>query len=231
VQDILGTYAAQYTEEGIYDWDGGLAVGADIIQQWYEQELELLDGGGLPDPSVVVQNHNVTPDIAPFGTGDAGMAFSYSNQIGAYAAGTGGDTISIMLPPSSTDVSGVAVLPSQFWAIAAETEHPEESALLVDWLLNQPEPAEIILANRGLPFNPDTLAVVEPLLSPEDAQAAAYLQRVLEEGVVAPPQPAGGAILNELTQRMESEVLFKRLTPAEAAEQWVSELSAALDEG
>ncbi len=229
VQDILGTYVAQYVEEGIYDWDGALAVGADTIQQWFDLELELREGGGLPDPSVVVQNHNVTPDQTPFGTGNAGMVFSYSNQIGSYAAGTGGDTVSIMLPPSSTDISGVAVLPSQFWAIAAETEHPEEAALLVDWLLNQPAPAEIIKANRGLPFNPDTLAVVEPLLSPEDAQAAAYLQEVLEAGVVAPPQPAGGAILNELTQRMESEVLFGRLSPADAAEQWVSELGAALE--
>lgn len=229
VQDILGTYVAQYTEYGIYDWDGELATGADTIQQWYELEVELLEGGGLPDPSVVVQNQNVTPDLTPFGTGQAGMAFSYSNQIGAYAAGTGGDTISMRLPPVSTDVSGVAVLPSQFWAIAAETDHPEESAMLVDWLLNEEAPAEIIQANRGLPFNPETLAVVEPLLSPEDAQAAAYLQEVLEQGVVAPPQPAGGAILNELTQRMESEVLFGRLSPADAAEQWIAELGAALE--
>lgn len=229
VQDILGTYVAQDTEFGIYDWEGQLGTEADTIQQWYELEQELLEGGGLPDPSVVVQNQNVTPDLTPFGTGMAGMTFSYSNQIGAYAAGTGGDAISIMLPPTSTDVSGVAVLPSQFWAIAAETEHPQEAAMLVDWLLNEPAPAEIIKANRGLPFNPDTLAVVEPLLTPEDAQAAAYLGEVLEQGVVAPPQPAGGAILNELTQRMESEVLFGRLSPADAAEQWISELGAALE--
>lgn len=229
LQDILGTYVAQYTDEGIYGWDGKLATDASVVEQWFDLELELLEGGGLPDPSVVVQNHNVTPDLAPFGTGGAGMAFSYSNQIGAYAAGTGGDTISMILPPTSTETAGVAVLPSQFWAIAAETEHPEESALLVDWLLNQPAPAEIIKANRGLPFNPDTLAVVQPLLGPEDAAAATYLQEVLESGVVAPPQPAGGAILNELSQRMESEVLFGRLSPADAAEQWISELAAALE--
>lgn len=231
IQDVLGTYVAQYTEEGIYTSEGELGVEAPIIEQWFDLELQLLEGGGLPDPSVVVQNHNVTPDLSPFGTGNAGMAFSYSNQIGSYALGTGGDTVTIMLPPTSTDVSGVAVLPSQYWAIAAETEHPEEAAMLVDWLLNEPAPAEIIKANRGLPFNPDTLAVVEPLLSPEDATAAAYLQEVLEKGVVAPPQPAGGAILNELSQRMESEVLFNRLSPAQAAEQWVTELGAALAEG
>lgn len=227
LQDVLGTYAAQYVETGIYDWDGELAVDADTIQDWYEMEEQLVADGGLPDPSVIVEHWNVTPDQTLFGTGRAGMTFSYSNQIGTYGAGAGGD-VEIVTPPTSTDTSGVAVLPSQFWSIAAGTKHPEAAALLVDWLLNQPEPAKIILANRGLPFNPDTLAVVEPLLSPADAQAAEYLESVLEVGVVAPPQPAGGAILNELSQRIESDILFGNTSAADGAQQWVDELSASL---
>lgn len=227
IQDVLGTYVAQYTDTGIYDWEGNLAVDADTIQQWYEMEQALVEGGGLPDPSVIVEHWNVTPDLTLFGTGKAGMSFSYSNQIGAYQAGAGSDVV-IITPPSSTSVSGVAVLPSQFWAIASESENPEAAALLVDWLLNQPEAAEIILANRGLPFNPDTLAVVEPLLAPADAQAAEYLATVLEVGVVAPPQPAGGSILNELSQRIESDILFGNSSAADGAQQWVDELSASL---
>jgi multiple sugar transport system substrate-binding protein len=231
VQDILGTYVAQYTDEGIYTSEGELGVDADVIESWYEIEQDLIAGGGLPDPSVIVEHWNVTPDLSLFGTGRAAISFAYSNQIGTYAAGTGGADVQILPPPTSTDVSGVAVLPSQFWAIAAETEHPEASALLVNWLLNVPEAAELILANRGLPFNPDTLAVVEPLLAPADAQSAEYLTTVLEIGVVAPPQPAGGAILNELTQRIESEILFGRLSVEQGAAQWIDELSAALAAG
>jgi len=228
IQDILGTYVAQYTDTGIYDWEGNLAVDAGTIQDWYEMEQGLVADGGLPDPSVIVEHWNVTPDLSLFGTGRAGMAFSYSNQIGAYQAGSGSE-VEILTPPTSTSLSGVAVLPSQFWAIASQSKHPEAAALLVDWLLNQPAAAEIILANRGLPFNPETLAVVEPLLAPADAQAAAYLGRVLEVGVVAPPQPAGGAILNELSQRIESDILFGNSSAADGAQQWVDELTASLD--
>ncbi len=231
IQDILGTYTAQVTETGIYNWEGQLGVDASHIEDWFDIELAMVDGGGMPDPTVVIENHNLTPDLTLFGTGKAAMTFSYSNQIGAYAAGTGGAEIEILLPPTATEISGVAVLPSQFWAIAAGSSHPKEAALLVDWLLNQPEPAKIILANRGLPFNPDILTVVEPLLSPEDSLAAVYLQEVLEGGVVAPPQPAGGGILNELSQRIESDILFKRTTPADGAAQWVQELGDALAAG
>jgi multiple sugar transport system substrate-binding protein len=228
LQDILGTYAAQYTDTGIYDWDGNLSVDADTIQQWFEMEQDLVAGGGLPDPSVIVEHWNVTPDLSLFGTGKAAMAFAYSNQIAAYQAGAGADAV-IITPPSSTGVSGLAALPSQFWAIASGSENPEAAALLVDWLLNQPEAAEIILANRGLPFNPDTLAVVEPLLSPADALSAEYLQTVLEVGVVAPPQPAGGGILNELSQRTESDILFGNVSAEQGAKNWIDELKAALE--
>ena len=227
IQDILGTYVAQYVDTGIYDWDGELAVDADTIQDWYEMEQQLVADGGLPDPSVIVEHWNVTPDQTLFGTGKAAMTFSYSNQIGSYQGGAGGD-VEIVTPPTSTKTSGVAVLPSQFWSIASGTKHPEASALLVDWLLNQPEPAKVILANRGLPFNPDTLAVVKPLLAPADTQAAEYLQSVLDVGVVAPPQPSGGAILNELSQRIESDILFGNTSAADGAQQWVDELSASL---
>lgn len=228
LQDVLGTYASQYTETGIYDWDGELAVDNDVIESWYEREVEWQESGALPDPSVVVEHWNVTPDQTLFGTGRAGISFAYSNQIGAYEAGLGGTEVQILTPPTDTDSSGVAALPSQFWSIAAETEHPEASAMLVDWLLNQEEPAKLILANRGLPFNPDTLAVVEPLLSPADAKAAEYMQTVLEVGVVAPPQPAGGAILNELSQRIESEILFGRQSVEDGSQQWLDELGNAL---
>jgi multiple sugar transport system substrate-binding protein len=231
VQDILGTYAAQYTDTGIYDWDGALAVDADTIQDWYEMEQGLVEDGGLPDPSVIVEHWNVTPDQTLFGTGKAAMTFAYSNQIGAYSAGTGGADVQILTPPTSTDLSGVSVLPSQYWAIASQSKHPEAAALLVDWLLNQPEPAKIILANRGLPFNPDTLEVVKPLLSPADELSADYVGKILEVGVVAPPQPAGGAILNELSQRIESDILFGRTSAEDGAKQWIDELSASLENG
>ena len=230
IQDILGTYVAQIDEDGMYDWDGQLAAQQSTIESWFEIEKELIEGGGLPDPSIIVENQNLTPDQTLFGTGRAGITFAYSNQIGAYAAGAGGD-VEILTPPTSTDVSGVAVLPSQFWAIAAETKHPEASAMLVNWLLNEPEPAKTILSNRGLQFNPDILAVVKPLLAPADAQAAEYLEKVLEIGVVAPPQPAGGGILNELSQRIESDILFGRSSIPDGSKQWIDELSAAIAAG
>lgn len=226
IGDVIGTYAGQVSEVGMYDWDGALGVDADDIAGWYEIEEQLLAGGGLPDPSVVTANWQLPPDQQPFTLGQAAVTFGYSNLIGAYS--TGGGDVQMMLPPTSTKISGVALLPSAFWSISAGSKNPAAAAMLVDWFLNEPAAAELVLDTRGVPFNPDTLEVVAPLLSPESQVAADYVDVVLDEGVVAPPQPAGGSIMNELSQRMESEVLFGRMTPKEAGQSWVDELGAAL---
>lgn len=225
VQDLIGTYTAQESEFGIYDWDGELAVDEDVIAGWYEKELELLDGGGIPDPTIVTAGWNLPPDQQLYTLGQAAITFGYSNLIGTYS---GAGTTVILPPPTDTDTNGVALLPSAYWAINAATEHPEAAAELVSWFLNEPAAAELIKDTRGVPFNPDIAAVVTPLLEGGNQEAAQYVEVVLEEGTVAPPQPNGGANMNKYTQDAEAEVLFGRQSPEEAARGWVEKLSADL---
>ncbi|WP_165350365.1 ABC transporter substrate-binding protein [Xylanimonas protaetiae] len=227
VQDILGTYAGQKTEYGFYDWDGKLSVKPAVIADWYKHEVALRDGKGLPDPSIVVQNWNISSDQQPYALGQAGITFGYSNLIGTYAKG---GATKILLPPHDKgDKTGVALLPSAFWAINAKTAHPKEAALLVDWFLNEPEAAQLILDTRGVPFNPDTLAVVTPLLQGDSKAAAEYVQTTLDSGTVAPPQPNGGANANKYAQDGESDVLFDKASPDDAAKGFTEKLAADLN--
>ncbi len=225
VQDIIGTYAGQETELGVYDWDGGLAVDADVIASWYEIELELQEGGGLPDATIVTAGWALPPDQQLYTLGQAAVTFGYSNLVGTYEMG---GTTEILTPPTNTDKTGVALLPSAFWSINAASAHPEEAALLVNWFLNEPAAAELIQDTRGVPFNPDTAAVVSPLLEGPSQVAAEYVQSTLDSGTVAPPQPNGGANMNKYTQDGEAAVLFGDATPQEAAQTWVDQLSGDL---
>ena len=226
IQDIIGTYASQVTELGMYDFDGNLNVDADDIAGLYEKEVELQNGGGLPDATIVTAGWALPPDQQLFTLGQAAITFGYSNLMATYS---GAGTTTMMAPPTDTDTTGVTLLPSAFWAINAGTEHPEESAMLVDWFLNEPAAAELIKDSRGVPFNPDTAAVVEPLLEGPSKVGAAYVQSVLDSGEVAPPQPNGGANMNKYSQDSESEVLFGRMSPDEAGETWVENLSSDLE--
>lgn len=228
IQDIIATYVGQLNDIGLYDWDGALAVTPEELASWYELDLAMNESGATAEASIIVEHHNVTPDQSLFGVRRAAMSFGYSNQMEAYAAALEGDEVIMVLPPSDTDNKGVAVLPSQFWSINANTPHPEASAMLLDFLLNDPEAAELILANRGLPFNAEILDVVEPLLDPHSAAAAVFIKEVLESGIVAPPQPAGGAEMNSLSQRIESDILFGNRTVEEGVSYWIEYMEEQL---
>jgi multiple sugar transport system substrate-binding protein len=221
VQDIMGTYTGQLSDTGMYTWEGTLGVTEQDIASWYDLELKLRDGGGLPDPTIVTAGWALPPDQQLYTLGQAAITFGYSNLVGTYSGG--GETI-ILTPPTNTGNNGVALLPSAFWAVNAQTQHPKEAALLMDWFLSEPEAAKLILDTRGVPFNPDTAAVVEPLLEGGSREAAAYVTSVLGAGVVAPPQPNGGSNMNKYCQDAESSVLFDKATPAEAGKEWIKKL-------
>jgi len=226
--DIIGTFTAQETEHGLYTPEGELGVEADTIAKFYEIELRLQEAGGLPDPSIITAGTALPPDQQLYTLGQAAITFGYSNLIGTYSGA--GETV-IMSPPSDSDKTGVALLPSSFWSINAASEHPAAAALLVNWFQTEPMALELIKDSRGVPFNPDALAIVAPLLEGGNQVAAEYVQSTLDSGTVAPIQPNGGANMNKYTQDGEAEVLFGRLTPEEAAQAWIDKLSADLERG
>lgn len=225
IGDIMGTYAGQETEYGLYDWDGNLAVKPDTIAGWYKKEVKLRDGGGLPDPTIVTAGWALPPDQQLYTLGQAAITFGYSNLVGAYSEA--GDT-KVLTPPTDTDKTGVALLPSAYWAINAQTKHPAAAAMLMNWFLNEPEAVKLIKDTRGVPFNPDMAKIVVPLLDGPSKIAAQYVQTTLDSGTVAPPQPNGGANMNKYAQDGEAEVLFGRETPQQAGEDFVKKLSADL---
>jgi multiple sugar transport system substrate-binding protein len=225
VQDIIGTYAAQVTKYGIYTPKGKLGVDAKDIAGLYKKELKLKSGGGLPDPTIVTAGWNLPPDQQLYTLGQAAITFGYSNLGATYEKG--GTTV-ILPPPTDTKKNGVALQPSAYWAINAQTKYPEASAMLMNWFLNNADSLKQIKDTRGVPFNPDMTAVVTPLLEGPSKDAAKYVKSVLDSGEVAPPQPNGGANMNKYSQDAEAEVLFGRQSPDEAATVWVQKLGADL---
>lgn len=223
VQDILGTYAAQETKTGVYGFDGKVAVDSNTIAGWYEKELKLKNGGGLPDPTIVTADWALPPDQQLYTLGQAAITFGYSNLVGTY--GKSGSTL-MLPPPTDSKQNGVALLPSAFWSINAATKHPEAVATLMNWFLNEPEAMKLIKDTRGVPFNPDMASLVTPLLQGPNQVAANYVKSVLASGTVAPPQPNGGANMNKYMQDAEAEVLFGRQTPQDAAKVLVDKLTA-----
>ncbi|APU14896.1 MULTISPECIES: ABC transporter substrate-binding protein [Actinoalloteichus] len=112
--------------------------------------------------------------------------------------------------------------PGTLISIAAGSEHPEESAALVDFLLNDVDAGLILGTSRGMPVNDDVREAVGAELEGPDQLVYDYEEALADE-LEEPPSapPPGNSALKREWQRLNSVIGFGQLSIDEAVEQFM----------
>lgn len=215
-----------YTEEGEIGFD------VDDIASFFERVKTLSEQGATPPPSVITEQMNAPLEQTGTATNTIAMGGWWSNQLPAVEQASGSDLVILRRPSmtGSAEDNGIFYKASQYFSGSASTEHPEAVAKFISFLVNDPRSGNILLAERGVPINPDIRAGIEDALTPADAEVVQFISDIGPELEPAPaPPPVGGAIAEEVMNRYTSEVLFDRLSPEEAGAAVIDELNASLD--
>ncbi|MBX9245598.1 extracellular solute-binding protein [Actinotalea ferrariae] len=220
---------ARQRGEALYNEDGSLGFSEETLAEWWEISLQLRDQGATPPAAETVEVDAGGPEQSLVGTNRGGMAFFWTNQLGAVTNASGQDIQLLRHPGESEhERTGMYFKPAMFYSMSANSEHPEAAATLIDYLLNDPEAAEVMLSDRGLPANTEVRAAVIDQFSDVDKQAADFLSDLEDEIVDGlPVPPVGAGEVAEIIRRINAEVLFDRLSPEDAAAQFVQEVEAA----
>lgn len=225
--DSLDAYARQ-RGEALYTQDGALGLGKETVQDYFELSAQLSESGAAPGASETVEKLDASTEQTLMGMGQAGMMLTWSNSLTALSKASGSDLVLLNLPGESP-TPGIWLQSSQFYTISARSKHTEAAAKLVDFLVNHEAAATIIQSDRGVPSNAEMRAAIQDLLTPQGKVEAAYIDQVGKKDF-APTfiGPTGSTAVKEITERINTEVLFKRLSPEKAAEQWLNESKAAI---
>lgn len=221
---------ARQKGETLYTPDGGLGVSPETVAEFFQRSLDLMANNGQPDASRSVEIQNAGPEGSLLGTGTGAMGVWWSNQLGALSSAAGTDLELLRLPGESQhERTGMYFKPAMYYSVSATTEHPEESAKFVDFLLNDPEVAALQLTDRGLPSNLSVREAISGDLEAADKKVADFMADLEDEIVDNPPVPPNGsAEMQDIIGRINTEVLFGNITPEQAAEQFISEVGAAI---
>jgi multiple sugar transport system substrate-binding protein len=226
--DMLDAYSRQ-RGEALYTADGKVGVSEKTLVDWWTMTLGLMKAGATPPASQTAELiTQPAPEQSLMGRGQAAMQFDWSNQLSALSKAAG-QPLRLMRVPGESTRPGMWLQASQIYSINARSEHPQEAAKLVDFLVNSPEAGKIILADRGIPANSDVRAAIQGVLGEAEKTQAAFIDALTPKA--GPPLvigPAGSTDTPKILDRVNAEVLFGRQQPAAAAADFVQQVSTAI---
>ena len=213
--------------------DGG-KFGADAtdMAEWFAYWQDLRAGGGCVPPEVqALEKTDI--DTSVLTLGKAAIAFENSNQLVGFQALNKNKLDIAMYPagPSGTK-SGQYLKPSQMFSIAATTQHPEQTAQLLSFFVADPGAGKILSVERGIPASKLVRDTIAPSLDDMGRRMLDYITFISDKvSPLPPPPPRGAGEVLALLQRTNESVAFKRVTPANAGKQFLSDTDDILARG
>ena len=208
----------------LYTEDGELGFTEDELRDFWASGDDIRDGVTVPQ----VELEAISP-VSGFGAGLTASEMSWSNFLGGYLADSGAESISIVAPP--TAVEGSKDLYQQGglqMAIASNTDHPEASAIFLDYVVNSPEAGEIFGTTLGFPASSSKLAGTT--LEGVDKQVADYIESVADRVGEAPPVPViGCGSLEQTFWDLGKELGLGTITVDEAVDRFFTEADVILE--
>ncbi|WP_243229588.1 ABC transporter substrate-binding protein [Microbacterium sp. CIAB417] len=225
----IQNFELQLRAEGSYLFseDGEPGFDEERLTEFWESGQRIRDGIGVPQQRV----EEILP-LSPFDTAIAASELTWDNFGSGYLGnlGEGYTELGLVAPPVTEEgAKDLYLKPSMLHAIAANTEHPEAAATLVDFLINSPQSGEIFGTNRGIPASETALEAAD--LDPLSQQIADYEASIADRLGDAPPVPiVGFGTLEEKFRLLGTELNFGTITVEDAVSQFFSEMDVVLNQ-
>lgn len=220
---VYGTY--NFTVDGmdiflkqrgkqLYDMENGkLGFAKEDIQEWFEYWEQASKAGGVVTPELQVSNPHDDTSKSLLITGKAAMSLLPSNQLAAFQSLTE-DPLILHPVPRGPKGTGVVFESSQGLSGYANTKHPKEVATLMDFWINDPEAANILGNDRGVPVTEANRNLLQEEAGPVEEIVYNYTSLVSEATKTEPfdvsYNPPGFAEFSKLAQTTTQEIGFGR---------------------
>jgi multiple sugar transport system substrate-binding protein len=218
----------------------GLGFDAADAQAWYDLMVKFQKAKALGTTQQISEEGS-GPSAKPLAqsavvVGKAALSASNSNQLEAISDSakgvTGGKLMTMLRYPSLTGKATERKAwykASMLWSASAKTKNPEAAVAWINWFANDAAAADIDKAERGIPPNAEILAEVTPKLSEAQQVVSKYITDIKSEVADTPIAPLpGGGTLAEVLFRNGLDVLFGKVSTAEAAKKFVDEVKSNL---
>jgi multiple sugar transport system substrate-binding protein len=216
--------------KALFTADGALGFGPPDLAEWITYWEDLRKAKAVPPA-----------DLQATAAGDlqnrllarrkTAIDFTNSNQLIGYASMVN-DELTVHMYPQGPAGSkpGQYLKPSQLFSVSATTRHPQESAMLVNALLTDPDMTAILGSERGIPPSTTVRAALKPKAGAVERQTYDYIDFISDKtGSLPPPLPSGGGdVVGKILAGAVRSVGFGKATVDQAVARYFSDAQRAL---
>ncbi|MBB0243962.1 extracellular solute-binding protein [Streptomyces alkaliphilus] len=204
--------------------DGDLNFTEAHMTEWLELASEVREPENLTYP---IQRTVQLEPLAGFTVEEAAMEFHWDNFLAGYVGDSGVEDLQLLPVPSGPDGEKRQFFkPTMQLSVSANSDHPEEAAKLIDFLVNDPEVGAIFGTNMGVPSSPAQRDALDLEEGGIDARVVEYEEAASEAGYVteAAPLPVEGfGPIEEEYRNLGQEFAYGNLTVEQFVDRWFAE--------
>ncbi|MEB6635242.1 ABC transporter substrate-binding protein [Kluyvera cryocrescens] len=191
---LLNAYMMQKHQKPMFDSRGKFTWNDAQWEEAFSFVKRLSDDHVVPSPKTLSSyGKGNLYEMKPWINGEWGGTFTWNISIRMY--------INNLTPPAKLELGDYVMLPgvtesgvyfktAQMFSVAKSSKHPKEAAMLVNFLLNDPQAIEALGLERGIPLSKtaETLLTQKGVIDPNDPVVAGLRQaQSLPTTVVATP--------------------------------------------
>ncbi|MCL3862140.1 ABC transporter substrate-binding protein [Actinotalea sp. K2] len=210
--------------------DDGTALGFDqaVLEEWWTYWQSMREESGAPPAEVTAEGGGF--ESSALTQGIAATTYAWVQQI-VFFQELNEDTLELQpMPRLDGGDPGQFLKALDFWSIASTSEHPQEAAELVNFLLNDPAAVESIGLTLGVPPSQAARDTLDTDESTSEGEAVSYVEGLGEDRVGPPPGPwpRGYGELMALFEKMGEDVAFGMTDVTGSATQFFQESERVL---
>jgi multiple sugar transport system substrate-binding protein len=224
-RSVIYSFESYLLQQGgrLYTEDGTLGFTKDQLIAYWTLGKQYIDEGRFIPSEKVAQIEPASPITKDL----IATEFRWDNFFARYASETTAALKLGPVPTISPGTTGQYLKPAMLLSASARTDHPDEAAELISFLINDPQVGKLFGSNRGIPAtNAQRAAAV---LEGPAAAIAEYEKAIAPLLQAAPPAPPKGAGTVEAAfLRIADEISYGRSSVPDAVNTLFAEAEDAL---
>jgi multiple sugar transport system substrate-binding protein len=217
--------------KALYNEDGTLRFDEKDAGDWFALWAGARQSKAAPPADIqALDKNNIETNLLT--QGRAACAFNHSNQYVGYQVLNKHELDLTMFPQGAGPNPGHYLKPSQMWSVYARSKVAEEAVKVANFTVKDAEATRILGVERGVPASPAVQKAVLADLDEMGRRVVDFIGFVSSHvGPLPPTPPQGAGEIEDMLRRVNEQVGFGRLTPAEGGKQFVAEAKAVLVRG